>query len=65
MNAALAIQLMLGLLDRATAVAAVIGKAQAEGREPTDAEIEGLRVSANSAVQDLEKAIAAAKAPIK
>ena len=61
MNAALAIQLMLELLDRATAAAAVIGKAQAEGREPTDAEIASLRTSAVSAVQDLEKAIAAAK----
>ena len=62
MNAALAIQLMLELLDRATAAAAVIGKAQAEGREPTDAEIAGLRASAVAAVQDLEKAIASAKA---
>ena len=61
MNAALAIQLMFEFLDRATAAAAVIRKAQAESREPTDAEIAGLRASAVSAVQDLEKAIAAAK----
>ena len=53
---------MLGLLDRATAAAAVVlRKAQAEGREPTDAEIAGLRATAVSAIQDLENAIAANK----
>ena len=61
MNAEIAIQLMFQFLDRATAAAAVIRQAQTEKREPTDAEIAGLRNSAVAAVQDLEKAIAAAK----
>ena len=61
MNAAVVIQLMFEFLDRATAAAVVLRKAQAEGREPTDAEIEGLRATTVSAIQDLESAIAATK----
>lgn len=39
-NAALAVQLLLGLLDRASAIGALLQKAQAEGRDITDEELD-------------------------
>ena len=62
MEAALAIQLLLGLLDRAAAWGAVIAKAQAEGRDLTEAEVDAF-ADADSVAQAMqEDAIAKARA---
>lgn len=61
MNSAIVIQLLLGLLDRATAIGALISKAQAEGRDISDAELDALAASDDKARDALVKAIAAAK----
>jgi hypothetical protein len=42
MNAATAIQLLIGLLAQANQLGLLIAKAQAEGRDITDAELDGL-----------------------
>lgn len=57
MGAAAAIQLLLGLLDRAAAIGQLLGKAKAENRDITEAELDAL-------VADDDKARAALKAAI-
>jgi hypothetical protein len=62
MEAALAIQLLLALLDRAAAWGAVIAKAQAEGRDLTEEEVDAF-ADADSVAQAMqENAIAKARA---
>lgn len=41
-NAAVAVSLILGLLDRATAIGTLLQRAQTEGRDVTDEEIDQL-----------------------
>lgn len=58
-GAALALQLLFGLLDRAHAVGALINKAQAEGRDVSDAELDQLAAGDDQAKKALTDAIAA------
>ena len=60
-NAAIAINLILGLLDRAQAIGGLISKAQAEGRDITDAELDGLAATDDAAKIALAAAIAKAR----
>lgn len=60
-NAALLVELLLGLIDRASAVGAIISKAQAEGRDVTDAELDGLAAGDDAAKIALAAAIAKAR----
>lgn len=62
MGTAAAITLLLGLLDRAGAWGAVIAKAQAEGRELTEAEVDAFATADDDAKQALEDAIEKARA---
>ena len=57
-----AIMLLLGLLDRAAAWGAVIAKAQAEGRELTEAEVDEFVVADDAAAADQKAALAKARA---
>ena len=61
MNATIAIQLLLGLLDRASAIGALISKARADKRDISDAELDALMAADDAARAALEKTIAAAK----
>ena len=61
MNAALAIQLLLGLLDRATAIGALLKQAEDEGRDISDAELDALAAADDQARAALVAAIAAAR----
>lgn len=61
-TAALAIQLLLGLLDRATQIGALISKAQAEKRDITPAELDQLVAADDAAKKALQDAIDKAKA---
>lgn len=61
METVVAINLLLGLLDRATAWAAVIGKAQAEGRALTEAEVDTFAAADDAAKAALEAAIRKAR----
>jgi len=61
MNAALAIQLLLGLLDRASAIGDLLKKAKDEGRDLTEAEIDKLVEEDDAAKEALEEAIAKAR----
>lgn len=61
MNAALAVQLLLGLLNNATAIGSLLKQAQAEGRDITDAELAALTAADDAARKALVDAIAAAK----
>lgn len=63
MGAAAAIELLLGLLDRATAIGALISKAQAEKRDITEAELDGLAAHDDAARALLAAAIAKARIP--
>jgi hypothetical protein len=63
-NAALAIELILGLLDRASAIGALISRAQAEGRDVTDAELDSLAAGDDAAKIALASAIAKARAAL-
>jgi len=58
MGTVAAIELLLGLLDRAVAWGAVVAKAQAEGRDITDAELDAF-------AQEAHDSSDAAKAAIK
>jgi hypothetical protein len=62
MGAEVLITLILGLLDRASAIGALLSKARGEGRDVTAAELDGLRLADDVARDELVKAIAAAKA---
>lgn len=59
--AALAIQLLLGLLDRATQIGALISKAQSEKRDITQAELDVLVAQDDAARKALQDAINAAR----
>jgi hypothetical protein len=61
METALAIQLLLGLLDRAAAWGAKIAQAQAEGRELTEEEVDAFVAEDDAAKTALEKAIRKAR----
>ena len=61
MNTTIVIQLLLGLIDRASAIGALISKSQAEGRDISDAELNALAIEDDAARDALVKAIAAAK----
>jgi len=61
-GAALAVNLLLGLLDRASAIGALINNAQKEGRDVTVAELQSLQAADDTARNSLQKAIDAAKA---
>jgi hypothetical protein len=56
-----AITLLLGLIDRAAAWGAVIAKAQAEGRELTEAEVDAFAAADDAAKAELEEAIRKAR----
>ena len=56
------ITLILGLLDRASAIGALITTARAEGRDVSVAELDALVAADQVARQNLVDAIAAAKA---
>lgn len=60
-NAAIAVDLILGLIDRAQAIGGLIAKAQAEGRDITDAELDGLAAGDDAARIALTAAIARAR----
>ena len=62
MGTEMAITLLLGLLDRAAAWGAVIAKAQSEGRELTEAEVDTFAAADDDAKARLESAIALARA---
>ena len=61
MGASAAITLLLGLLDRASQIGALLGKAQAEGRDVTEAELDALVTDDGRARDALVAAIALAK----
>lgn len=61
MNAALAIQLLLSLLDRAGQIGQLINAAQAEGRDVTKDELDVLMAADNDARAKLDAAIKADK----
>ena len=61
MNGTIAIQLLLGLLDRASSIGTLINKARADKRDISDAELDALMAADDAARAALEKAIAAAK----
>jgi hypothetical protein len=56
------ITLLLGLLDRASALGAMIARARTEGRDVTSAELDALAAADAAARDELVAAIAAAKA---
>ena len=63
MNAALAINLLLALLDRAQAIGALLSKAKAEGRDITSEELDQLAASDDAARAILQAEIAKARNP--
>lgn len=62
MNAAIAVQLLLGLLQQSQAIGNLIATAQAAGRDITDAELDSLVSADEAAKAALAAAIAAARA---
>lgn len=62
MGADVLISLILGLLDRASAIGALLTKARSEGRDVTAAELDALKLTDDLARQALVDAIAVAKA---
>lgn len=60
-NLAVLMQVLLPLLDRAGAIGALISKAQGEGRDVTDAELDALFANDNAAKAALDAAIAASR----
>lgn len=62
MNLEIAIQLVLALLNRAAQIGAMIMKARAEGRDISDAELDGLRAGDDTAKLKLQQHIDAARA---
>lgn len=61
MNATVVVTLLLGLLDRASQIGALLQKAQAEGRDVSDAELDALVVDDDAAKKALADAIAKAR----
>lgn len=61
MDPTILISLLLGLIDRASAIGALFTKARAEGRDVTSAELDALVDADKAARDELVKAIAAAK----
>ena len=57
MNAALAVQLLLQLLTQTQAIAALLQKAQSEGRDVSDDEIQALASNDDAARAQLQAAI--------
>jgi RNA:NAD 2'-phosphotransferase (TPT1/KptA family) len=64
-GAVAAINLVLGLLDRAAAIGSLIQTAQAQGRDITEAELDQLVAQDDAARVKLDQAIAAARAAPK
>ena len=62
MGAALALNLLFGLLDRAQKIQELLKRAQAEGRDVTDAELDQLAAEDDAARKALEESIAKRKA---
>jgi len=60
--AGLAVQLLLGLLDRASSITALIQQAQASGKDITQAQLDALVADDDKARKALADAIAAARA---
>lgn len=60
-GAALAVNVLFGLLDRASSIAALIKTAQSEGRDITQAELDTLVSEDDTAKTALEAAIAQRK----
>ena len=61
MNEALVLQLLLGLLDRATQIGALLATARKEGRDVSDSELDALAAKDDQARADLDAAIKAAR----
>ena len=61
MNSAALVTLLLGLVDRAAAIGTLLNKTRAEGREPSDAEIDAVIGDDAAARQAFQAAIDAAK----
>lgn len=61
-GAVAAINLLLGLLDRAAQISSVIQTAQSQGRDVTEAELDQLVAQDDAARAKLDQAIAAARA---
>ena len=61
MGAELAITLLLGLLDRAAQIGALISSAKAQGRDVTEAELNALAADDDVARKALEEAIKKAR----
>ena len=61
MNAALVIQLVLSLIDRAAAISALLTKAKSENRDVSDDELNALFANDDAAKAALDAAIAAAR----
>lgn len=60
-NLAIAVQILLSLLDRASEIGALIAKAQGEGRDVTPEELDTLSAKDDVAKAALAAAIAAAR----
>jgi len=61
-GAAVALELLFGLLDRAQSIGALLTKAQAEGRDVTQEELDALAAADDLARVGLVDAIAKARA---
>lgn len=62
MNAELAIQLLIALVNQAGTITALLQRAKDEGRDVTDAELDALRTEDDAARALLVEAIAKARA---
>lgn len=56
-GAAVAIELLLGLLDRATAISQLFAQAHKEGRDITDSELNAIIAADDAAKTELDRAI--------
>ena len=65
MNASVAVTLLLGLIDRAATVGALISKAQAEGRDVSVTELDQLFLNDDVARDNLDAEIAKARSKSK
>jgi hypothetical protein len=62
MNAAVLIELLLGLIDRASAISTLLNTAKSQGRDVTTAELDALFAVDATARDALEAAIAKVRA---
>ncbi len=62
-NIAILLQILLPLIDRAGAIVTLLNKAQGEGRDITDAELDKLFANDDQAKAALDAAIKAARQP--